>query len=165
MSNANAIQTPIRKNALRGTLGFIFTPDLQQVLLILKNRPAFAAGKYNGVGGKHEVNESDQACQSREVREEAGISILESAWQTVAHIEWREWDGAVLAAMWDGEMNQVQSLTDEPVSWYSVNALPENCMPNLFWMIPLAKDALLERKKQHQPQELYIQASYSPLFE
>lgn len=164
-SSVNAIQTPMRVDTLRGTLGFIFTPDLQQVLLILKNRPAFAAGKYNGVGGKHEPGESDQACQSREVFEEAGIIIAESAWQTVAHIEWQEWDGAMLAAIWSGDTNQVQSLTDEPVSWHPVKTLPENCMSNLFWMIPLAKDALLEKQKQHEPRELYIKAKYLPLFE
>jgi 8-oxo-dGTP pyrophosphatase MutT (NUDIX family) len=58
-------QTPVRENTLRGVLGIIFNKELDKVLLILKNRPDFAKGKYNGVGGKHEANETDQACASR----------------------------------------------------------------------------------------------------
>jgi 8-oxo-dGTP diphosphatase len=165
MASVNSIQTPIRPDTLRGTLGFIFTPDLDQVLLILKNRPAWAAAKFNGIGGKHEVGETDQACLSREVREETDLLIGESAWQTVAHIEWQEWDGAVLTTVWDGQPEAAQSLTDEPISWHKLSALPENCMPNLFWMIPLAKDAWLERQRHSPSRELYVQVKYRPLFE
>lgn len=156
-------QTPVREGALRGTLGFVFTPDFEQVLLILKNRPDFAAGKYNGVGGKHEPDETDQACTSREVWEEAGIKIAEDAWTTVAHIEWVGWDGGVLATVWGGNPSKVTSKTDEPVSWHSLSDLPANCMTNLYWLIPLAKDALLEKEKQQRPRNLYVQVVYKPL--
>lgn len=154
------MQTPVRPEALRGTLGFIFTPSLDQVLLILKNRPDWAAGKFNGIGGKHEAGETDQVCLSREVREESGLVIPEPNWETVAHIEWDTWDGGVLTTVWEGELEEAQSLTDEPVSWHSVTELPENCMPNLFWLIPLAKDVWLERKQKQPARELYIQAKY-----
>jgi 8-oxo-dGTP diphosphatase len=156
-----SFQTPRRPETLRGTLGFIFTPDLQQVLLILKNRPDFAAGKYNGVGGKHEGDESDQACLTREVWEEAGISIPEENWLTVGHIEWSSWDGAVLTTVWHENANKVVSQTDEPVSWHSVNNLPTNCMTNLYWLIPLAKDVWLDKNKHDDPRGLYIKAVYT----
>lgn len=164
-------QTPVRENTLRGVLGIIFNKDLDKVLLILRNRPDFAKGKYNGVGGKHEANETDQACASREVREEAGIEIDELAWETVAHIEWKTWDGAVLTTVWQGEEDEVKSLTDEPVSWHKVTELPENCMRNIHWMVPLAKDVLLEKyigtefNDKDYPRDLYMKVTYQPLFD
>ena len=39
------------------TLGFVFDRDLQHVLLIQKQRPAWQAGKFNGIGGKLEAGE------------------------------------------------------------------------------------------------------------
>lgn len=156
-------QTPVREGSLRGTLGFVFTPDFKQVLLILKNRPDFAAGKYNGVGGKHEADESDQACTSREVWEEAGIRIEEDAWTTIAHIEWTGWDGGVLATTWEGDPTSIESKTDESVSWHPVTDLPKNCMTNLHWLIPLAKDVLQERSEEEHPRDLYVRVVYQPL--
>src|SRR5436853_3276938 len=57
------------------TLGYILSPNGQQVLLIHRNRrsndPHF--GKYNGLGGKLDPGEDVVACLRREVREEAGL--------------------------------------------------------------------------------------------
>jgi len=164
-------QTPVREDTLRGVLCIIFNKDLSEVLLILKNRPAFAKGKYNGVGGKHEANETDQECASREVLEEAGIEIDTLAWETAAHIEWKSWDGAVLATIWQGEQDAVESKTDEPVSWHKINNLPDNCMRNIHWMVPLAKDVLMEKyigtefDDKDYARDLYIKVTYQPLFD
>lgn len=151
-------QTPHRTNSQRGTLAFIFNSDLTEVLLILKNRPAWAAGQYNGVGGKHEAGESDQACTSREVMEESGLLIAPESWQTVAHIEWQDWDGGVLTTIYDGKQSDARSVTDEPVSWHRLDELPQNCRTNLLWLIPLCKDALVEKSTQ----KLYCTVTYSP---
>jgi 8-oxo-dGTP diphosphatase len=57
------------------TLGYVFSPDGRQVLLIHRNRrpedPHF--GKYNGLGGKLERGEDIVCGLRREMREEAGI--------------------------------------------------------------------------------------------
>jgi len=57
------------------TLGYVFSPDGRQVLLIHRNRrpddPHF--GKYNGLGGKLEAAEDVVACMRREIREEADL--------------------------------------------------------------------------------------------
>src|SRR6187551_944090 len=56
--------------------GFLFSPDRARVLLIRKRRPAWQAGKLNGVGGKIEPSDdSPLAALTREFREEAGITI------------------------------------------------------------------------------------------
>jgi 8-oxo-dGTP diphosphatase len=57
------------------TLGYLFSPDGQQVLLIHRNRRPEDAhfGKYNGLGGKLQRNEDVVAGLRREIREEAGL--------------------------------------------------------------------------------------------
>lgn len=61
------------------TLGYVLSPDGQQVLLIHRNArpddPAF--GKYNGLGGKLEPTEDVAAGMRREIREEAGLEVLQ----------------------------------------------------------------------------------------
>lgn len=66
------------------TLGFIFSDDLQKVLMIKKSRPEAQAGKMNGIGGKFEPEDIDAPhCISREVKEEADISIPPEMWAEV----------------------------------------------------------------------------------
>ncbi|WP_375757586.1 NUDIX domain-containing protein [Corallococcus exercitus] len=63
------------------TLGYVMSPDGQQVLLIHRDaRPDDAHyGKYNGLGGKMERDEDIAACMRREIREEAGIECTRMA--------------------------------------------------------------------------------------
>lgn len=58
-----------------GTLGYILSPNGQQVLMIHRNARADDEhlGKYNGLGGKLEADEDIVAGMVREIREEAGI--------------------------------------------------------------------------------------------
>ncbi|HEV3437840.1 MAG TPA: 8-oxo-dGTP diphosphatase [Gemmata sp.] len=57
------------------TLGYVFSPDRQRVLMIHRNARAGDAhfGKYNGLGGKLEPGEDVVSGLCREIREEAGI--------------------------------------------------------------------------------------------
>lgn len=61
------------------TLGYVFSPDGTQVLLIHRNANANDQhlGKYNGLGGKLEPLEDVVAGMRREIREEAGIECNE----------------------------------------------------------------------------------------
>ncbi len=54
------------------TLGYVLSPDRQQVLLIHRNRRQEDAhyGKYNGLGGKLDPGEDVVACMRREILEE-----------------------------------------------------------------------------------------------
>ena len=62
-----------------GTLGYILSPDRQQVLLIHRNaRPQDEhLGKYNGLGGKLERFEGVSAGMRREIMEEAGLTVTQ----------------------------------------------------------------------------------------
>lgn len=59
------------------TLGYVVSPDQEQVLLIHRNtRPDDAHfGKYNGLGGKLDTHEDVAAGMRREIREEAGLEV------------------------------------------------------------------------------------------
>ncbi len=63
------------------TLGYIFSPDKTEVLLIRRDaRPEdLAYGKYNGLGGKVEPGEDVATGMRRELVEEAGIEATEMA--------------------------------------------------------------------------------------
>lgn len=60
-----------------GTLGYILSPDGNEVLLVHRNaRPDDESlGKYNGLGGKLEADEDVATGMVREIREEAGIEV------------------------------------------------------------------------------------------
>lgn len=62
-----------------GTLGYVLSPDQQQVLLVHRNaRPDdLHLGKYNGLGGKLDPHEDVVAGMRRELREEASIEAIE----------------------------------------------------------------------------------------
>ena len=66
-------------------LGFLFTDDFSHVLLQLKNRPAFAAGKLNGVGGKVKETEPPEYAMHREWYEETGERDIRP-WVEFAHV-------------------------------------------------------------------------------
>lgn len=59
-----------------GTLGFILSEDNKQVLLIHRQgrKNDYHSGKFNGLGGKMEPDESVSQCMQREIHEEAGIT-------------------------------------------------------------------------------------------
>jgi len=95
------------------TLGYIFSPDGERVLMIHRNaRPGDThLGKSNGLGGKLEPNEDIVAGFRREVREEAGIECDEL--QLAGTIGWpgfgkqgEDWFGFLFrVTRWSGTPN------------------------------------------------------------
>lgn len=63
------------------SLGFIFDEELENVLLIEKNKPDWQKGKLNGVGGHCEPNESYITSMIRECFEETGIETSKNKWE------------------------------------------------------------------------------------
>ena len=82
--------------------GFLFSPDRSRVLLIRKRRPAWQAGRLNGVGGKVEAGEALYHAMRREFREEAGLDLPESQWAhaiTLTGPADRQYDGTTVASL------------------------------------------------------------------
>jgi 8-oxo-dGTP diphosphatase len=116
--------------------GFLFSPDRQRVLLIRKNRPAWQAGKLNGIGGKLEAGESALDAMRREFWEEAGLRI--DSWQHVLSLTGEDWAGHFFRAF--GAIDDARPMTDEKLEIHDVSHLPHDTIPNLHWMIPLMLD-------------------------
>lgn len=57
-------------------LTFLFTPDLQKVWLIEKQKPEWQKGNLNGIGGKiDDTDKSPLFAAIREIKEESGLSL------------------------------------------------------------------------------------------
>ncbi len=119
-------------------LGFLFG-DGQQVLLIRKNKPTWQAGFLNGIGGKIESGETPAQAMCREFREEAGLDI--GAWKQFAVMTGPDW--SVTCFFGWGELRRAVSLTDEKLVVANINDLPKDCLYNLRWLIPLARDVAI----------------------
>ena len=135
--------------------GFLFSPSMNSVVLIQKNKPEWQAGKLNGVGGKVEAGETPEQAMTREFEEEAGAHV--EGWRLIRTERFN--NGAVVhfmatTATWS-EWTAVRSMTTEsvvkvpvgPAGYplpHDVTRLP-TLMYNLPYLIPMAAILL------HQP--------------
>jgi 8-oxo-dGTP pyrophosphatase MutT (NUDIX family) len=139
-------------------LGFPFEAgDLDQVLLQLKNRgPMNLIDKYNGQGGKKEPHESPVGAMMREFREETGIDTVKEQWvrfHIVEEPDYIIWCYAIeLPNITALEM--VDNPADEDLycieldcndlGYWTLNCASHKIVPDLTWMIPMARLALTE---------------------
>ena len=70
-------QNRTQQSVAEYVVGYCFSPDMGQVALIMKAKPAWQAGKLNGAGGKVEPGETAHQAMAREFDEEAGVQILQ----------------------------------------------------------------------------------------
>ena len=120
----------------RYTIGALFNPEMDLVLLIEKTKPEWQKGMLNLPGGHIEDGETAAECVRREFVEETGIDV--DNWQHIGRIDnagnyYIEFFTAVLS-----EDQVAQTLTDEKVDWHEVYDLPAKCISNLFWLVPFA---------------------------
>jgi 8-oxo-dGTP pyrophosphatase MutT (NUDIX family) len=133
-------------------LGFMFAGDSNQdVVLIRKLRPNWMRGKLNGVGGHIEpFDQSPEDAMVREFYEETGISTNVGSWQYFGlmmdagshvqiYVSSLGRTGYKAATIIDKHNNTV----DEQCHLFDTRRLDySECVSNLEWLIPLAKQAL-----------------------
>lgn len=93
-------------------IGFAFVGD--DVLLIKKTKPAWQAGRYNGVGGKIEASELPLNAMHREFMEETGIVTILEQWQHYATIVIPTELGSDLAHCYTTVLSESQMETFNP---------------------------------------------------
>jgi len=114
-------------------VGFLFDTK-GNVALITKNRPTWQEGKLNGIGGHIEPDENPEQAMVREFKEEAGCDGLD--WRKFGVVKGSNYEVSCFSTK--NDVAKIQSMTDEKVDWYPTNRLPDNIIPNLRWLIPLA---------------------------
>lgn len=123
-------------------VGFLLDDDAETVVLIRKNRPAWQAGRLNGVGGKVEPGETIEEAMRREFKEEADMVVLD--WQHFASLTWEEGVVRFFRAFHPrAHLEACRTVTDEAIELHGVAALLDpgtrhGVTPNLLWLVPLA---------------------------
>jgi len=119
-------------------VGFLFSEDLTEVLLVEKQRPKFQVGKLNGIGGGVDEGEDIYDAQVRELKEESDVQTRKDDWIYFADFVFAKgMQVSFLAAKAKGKPKE-KTMTDEEVMWVDMNTLPENVLgdvkPLLFWL-------------------------------
>jgi len=127
-------------------VGFLFSPKLDSVVLIKKNKPDWQRNKLNGVGGSVECGETPYEAMVREFREEAGYQFTD--WEQFLAMEVTEPVTLDLVVLFffrgtlksNSDAFKIYSATDEHVAWYDYPLIldKDKLIPNLRWLIPLA---------------------------
>jgi 8-oxo-dGTP diphosphatase len=117
--------------------GFLFD-DSGRVALVRKNRPAWQAGRLNGVGGHVEKGETPAEAMRREFWEEAGLDL--EGWEHFATVTFPAGEVWFYRLLVDIEtLDQVETKTDEPIEIHSASGIAYlPTLPNLSWLVPLA---------------------------
>lgn len=121
-------------------VGFIFNKDLDTVLLMHKNSPAWQNGLVNGLGGKVDGEETSFDCIVREIKEESGLITLEDRWIKTGKVYSNTFTMDVFGYIYDGDMNNAKTLEDEQIEWFPINKLPKNCVENVTWLVNITLD-------------------------
>jgi len=131
-------------------VGFLFSEDGESLLLIEKKRPAWQVGYLNGIGGKIYPGEAPVAAMGRECIEEAGVDV---EWSEFACVEYGAHFLHFFAARDGTAFLDARQQTDEPLArvrylsvQYPQNIYELSVIPNLKWLIPLARHHLFYEK-------------------
>jgi len=121
--------------------GLLFSDEGDRVALILKNRPAWQAGSYNAIGGKIEPGETSFMAMKREFIEEAGVDI---DWDLRITLQGPDYKVHFFSCYNSEAMTYLRTCTDEIVEVVETYNLPENVIPNLWWIVPMMNDESIE---------------------
>ncbi len=127
-------------------IGFCFDSTMQNVALILKNKPEWQKGCLNGIGGKKEDRDNySYDVMIREFQEETGVKTIDENWNQFAILAGLEWlvycfyckDTAIYDAVRTTESEEIIKISVSDLSIYKT-------IRNLQWLIPLAIDCDIE---------------------
>lgn len=142
-------QTTKELSVSKYVAGFMFGyGPLDEVALIHKKRPSFLAGKWNAIGGKVEAGESTIDAMVREFLEETGMATEPvNSWKHFATLAGDGYQVEFYVTL--GNLSNLKSMTDEPVSWFDIHELPSSTDVDTLALIPLARRALSDHCKYH----------------
>lgn len=122
-------------------VGFMFSEDKKDVVLMTKNRPEWQAGKINGLGGKAEDHDEAMAhAMAREFEEECGIKTNSEDWTEFCIIENEGLCNVHIFRAFSDKIYHAKTMEDEIVDVYPTDDLPKNMIFNLNWLINMCLD-------------------------
>lgn len=125
--------------------GFLFSENLKRVALIEKQKPNWQRGKLNAIGGKIELDadEFPMEAMGREFAEETGLTIR--GWKRFCVLMGDLSDESLDGQSWRvyfyfaiGNVNKIKQVEIEKPIICPTSKLPENVIPNLRWLVPMA---------------------------
>jgi 8-oxo-dGTP diphosphatase len=128
-------------------LGFMFSKEKDRVVLMTKTKPAWQAGKLNGLGGKIEPNENILDAMVREFKEETGV--LQEEWILGPVISRFGEFRVFIYKCYSDKIDDVKTMEVEEVGVYPVteNMQASTIQPqieNLSWIIPMLLDEAID---------------------
>lgn len=135
-------------------LGFAFYRDSRKVVLIRKIKPAWQCGKLNGVGGKIERGEHCNDAMAREFKEETGCDTFCTDWVKFTELHFSDAIVYCFATSLPYH-KRVATTTEEKILVCSVDDLPEDLLPNLAWLLPMALYTIDNPVTNEVPHTLY----------
>lgn len=120
----------------------VFLLEGDNILLAMKKR-GFGAGKWNGVGGKVEKDETIEAGMIREAQEEINVTPLE--YEYVSYLQFDFPDGITdmrahvyLCTAWDGEPVETEEMAPR---WFKITDIPYEEMweDDILWLPEVLK--------------------------
>jgi 8-oxo-dGTP pyrophosphatase MutT (NUDIX family) len=119
------------------TLLFLIRDD--EILLAMKKR-GFGSGRYNGVGGKIEPDETEEQAMIRECQEEIEVTPI-NYWKVAEHdfvqkngaTPWRMYVHAYMCDTWEGEPHETEEMAPE---WFKLSDIPYDTMwqDDRYWL-------------------------------
>lgn len=150
---ANSVDAPARAQVY--ALGFMFDHQMKTVALIRKSKPAWQAGKLNGIGGKVENGEQPYEAMRREFAEETGFLCEVLSWHCIGRMFGKDFE--VYMFTQTGDLHSLRTVEEEPivlVPLKDIHVLRDDMVENLPWLISLAFDCLTDGRPA------YVEVSY-----
>lgn len=123
--------------------GFLFSPDLEKVVLIEKQKPEWQKGLLNGIGGKIDAGEIPEEAMIREFREETSVTIAN--WKHFCRIDGPDENVYSVDFFYaiSADYDKVKTMEKEEVITCNSFFLPgDKVIENLNWLVPLALDKI-----------------------
>lgn len=133
------VEQPIPADILHNYVcGFLFDVNINRVILIWKEKPAWQKGKLNGVGGKIENGETPIQAMRREFKEETGIA--KKNWMSLISLSGDDWVCHFFYAIdSDDEFEYAETMEREEIAKIEIEELYQyDHILNLSWLIPMA---------------------------
>jgi 8-oxo-dGTP diphosphatase len=115
--------------------------DPSRVALISKLKPEWQKGKLNAIGGKVEGGELEVDAMVREFEEETGFPTKRSHWRRFVALTGSGFQVDFFVGL--GPVDELRSIEAEQVAIFAIDCVTaDNAIPNLTWLLPLARLAL-----------------------